>query len=266
VLTVVPQDNQGAQGEQPAQDNQQAAFSGQYANINPRSTERFLFLSDGTFTKFVHDGQGHGQFSVNGDTLTLTFPSSGSTFQLKIQGDKLMNPDTRQVFVRTGDAPAPAAPAEDSAQEGPPPPIAGEYTASGGSRILLLPDGSFTKFVAGGQGHGQYAVDGNDVKLTFTSTGFSQHFKIQRGNLLDVNTQQVWARTGEAPAPTMPDIAPPPPPADTPPPTVAVGQTKDQVTTAFGQPVKAAKIGAKEIFYYKDMKVTFTNGKVSNIQ
>ncbi len=69
----------------------------------------------------------------------------------------------------------------------------------------------------------------------------------------------------QAPAP-MTAIAPPPPPADAPPPTIAVGQTKDQVTTAFGQPARMAKLGAKEIYYYKDMKVTFTNGKVSNVE
>jgi ATP:corrinoid adenosyltransferase len=63
----------------------------------------------------------------------------------------------------------------------------------------------------------------------------------------------------------MPTIAPPPPPADAPPPTIAIGQTKDQVTAAFGQPVRIAKLGVKEIYYYKDMKVTFTSGKVSNV-
>ena len=68
-----------------------------------------------------------------------------------------------------------------------------------------------------------------------------------------------------APAP-LPDIAPPPPPSDAPPPTIAIGQTKNQVTAGFGQPVRIAKLGAKEIFYYKDMKVTFTNGKVSNVE
>jgi hypothetical protein len=68
-----------------------------------------------------------------------------------------------------------------------------------------------------------------------------------------------------APAAPMAAIAPPPPPADAPPPTIALGQTKDQVTAAFGQPTREAKLGAKEIFYYKDMKVTFTNGKVSNV-
>ena len=68
-----------------------------------------------------------------------------------------------------------------------------------------------------------------------------------------------------APAAPMAAIPPPPPPADAPPPTISIGQTKDQVTTAFGQPTRVAKVGAKEIYYYKDMKVTFTNGKVSNV-
>jgi hypothetical protein len=69
-----------------------------------------------------------------------------------------------------------------------------------------------------------------------------------------------------APAP-MQAIAPPPPPADAPPPTIAIGQTKDQVVAGFGPPVKTAKLGGtKEIYFYKDMKVTFTNGKVSNVE
>jgi hypothetical protein len=70
-----------------------------------------------------------------------------------------------------------------------------------------------------------------------------------------------------APAPPpMQAIAPPPPPADAPPPTINLGQTKEQVTAAFGQPTRMAKLGVKEIYYYKDMKVTFTNGKVTNVE
>jgi hypothetical protein len=64
----------------------------------------------------------------------------------------------------------------------------------------------------------------------------------------------------------VPGIAPPPPPADTPPPSIELGQTEDQVTAAFGQPAKIVRLGVKEIFYYKDMKVTFTDGKVSNVE
>jgi len=66
-----------------------------------------------------------------------------------------------------------------------------------------------------------------------------------------------------APAP-MQEIAPPPPPADAP--TISIGQTKAQVTATFGQPLKTSKLGAKEIYFYKDMKVTFTNGKVSDVE
>jgi hypothetical protein len=155
------------------------------------------------------------------------------------------------------------------AQEGPPPPIAGQYLAPGGSHLLLLADGSFTKFLGAGQGHGQYTVAGDTLTFTFTSTGFAQQFKIQGANLVDVNTRQVWARSGDAPeaAPApMQAIAPPPPPADTPPPTIAIGQTMNQVTAGFGQPLKVANLGGKVVFYYKDMKVTFVNGKVSNVE
>ena len=38
------------------------------------------------------------------------------------------------------------------------------------------------------------------------------------------------------------------------------------MTAGFGQPLRIAKLGVKTIFYYKDMKVTFTNGKVSNVE
>jgi hypothetical protein len=74
------------------------------------------------------------------------------------------------------------------------------------------------------------------------------------------------AAPAAAPAP-MAAIAPPPPPSDAPPPSIAIGQTKDQVVAGFGQPVRTAKLaGTKEIYFYKDMKVTFTNGKVSNVE
>jgi hypothetical protein len=85
--------------------------------------------------------------------------------------------------------------------------------------------------------------------------------------------------TGAAPAaPAAPvrgeaalaPIAPPPPPPDepaAPPKTLKLGQTKDEVVGNFGQPDKIVKLGAKEVYYYKDLgKVTFVNGKVTDVQ
>ena len=66
----------------------------------------------------------------------------------------------------------------------------------------------------------------------------------------------------EAPPPAI--EAPPPPPP--PPAEVSLGQTPDEVVAALGQPTKKAKVGTKEIYFYKDLKVTFLNGKVKDIQ
>jgi hypothetical protein len=77
------------------------------------------------------------------------------------------------------------------------------------------------------------------------------------------------SQTFTAGAAGPPPIAPPPPPSDTPPPppkTITLGQTKDQVVAAFGQPQKVATVGSKEIDYYPDMKVTLVNGKVTDVE
>lgn len=47
---------------------------------------------------------------------------------------------------------------------------------------------------------------------------------------------------------------------------IEIGQTPDQVKAALGNPDKIVKLGAKQIFVYKDLKVTFLNGKVSDVQ
>ncbi len=63
----------------------------------------------------------------------------------------------------------------------------------------------------------------------------------------------------------LPQIdAPPPPPAD--PQTIQKGQTQNQVLASFGKPEKIVKLGAKEIYYYKDLKVTFVENKVADVQ
>ena len=63
-----------------------------------------------------------------------------------------------------------------------------------------------------------------------------------------------------------PDIPPPPPPSDAPPATIALKQTIEQVVAIMGQPTRIANLGTKQIYYYKDLKVTFTAGKVTDVQ
>jgi hypothetical protein len=62
--------------------------------------------------------------------------------------------------------------------------------------------------------------------------------------------------------------APPafPEPAAQPPVRIELGYTTDQVAASLGQPDKVVKLGAKEIYVYKDLKITFLNGKVSDVE
>ena len=48
--------------------------------------------------------------------------------------------------------------------------------------------------------------------------------------------------------------------------TIQLGQSTDEVVAALGQPEKIVNLGAKQIYVYKDLKVTFLKGKVSDVQ
>ncbi len=48
--------------------------------------------------------------------------------------------------------------------------------------------------------------------------------------------------------------------------TIALGQTRDEVVAMFGVPTKVVQLGAKEIDFFQDMKVTFVKNKVANVE
>ena len=48
--------------------------------------------------------------------------------------------------------------------------------------------------------------------------------------------------------------------------TIQMGMTPDQVQGALGQPEKIVNLGAKQIYVYKDLKVTFFGGRVVDVQ
>ena len=68
---------------------------------------------------------------------------------------------------------------------------------------------------------------------------------------------------------TLAPIAAPAPVAAAPaaaPKTVSLGQTPDQVMGILGQPKNIMDLGAKKIYVYSDLKVTFKDGKVSDVE
>jgi hypothetical protein len=50
------------------------------------------------------------------------------------------------------------------------------------------------------------------------------------------------------------------------PPTLTLGLSVDQVRAIQGEPQKIVDLGPKQIYVYKDLKITFTDGRVSDIQ
>lgn len=95
------------------------------------------------------------------------------------------------------------------------------------------------------QGGGQQGGNGNDQQGGNDQGGGNQ----QGGN------QQGGGGGGQA------QQGPPPEPQQ-----IEKGQTPEQVKSAIGQPDKIVNLGAKQIYVYKDIKVTFVNGKVSDVQ
>jgi hypothetical protein len=83
----------------------------------------------------------------------------------------------------------------------------------------------------------------------------------QQTQAADQSEQEVASAGPAADSGAGPAAAPPPPPA-----TIALGQTVDQVTASMGTPTRIVDLGIKKIYIYKDMKVTFKSGKVSDVQ
>jgi len=47
---------------------------------------------------------------------------------------------------------------------------------------------------------------------------------------------------------------------------ISLGQTTEEVVAALGNPKRIVNLGAKKIYVYSDLKITFTNGKVTNVE
>ncbi len=138
-----------------------------------------------------------------------------------------------------------------------------------------------------------YATDSSVVVLLLSCNAYDNvvykadvQFPFPKGFLADVTFSRVQEALAEvfevappAGAPTVADPGPAPanqpaaqpaPPVETAAPaqpvTLKLGDTPDQVVAAMGSPDRIAKVANKELYFYKDMKITFVDGKISDIQ
>ena len=47
---------------------------------------------------------------------------------------------------------------------------------------------------------------------------------------------------------------------------ISLGQTTEEVVAALGKPRRVVNLGSKKIYVYADLKITFVNGKVTNVE
>lgn len=77
-------------------------------------------------------------------------------------------------------------------------------------------------------------------------------------------TQAEQEIVGSGPA-AVPSPAPGPAAPAGPPPTIRLGQSIDQVVGMLGQPKNIVDLGAKKIYVYPDIKITFNDGAVADV-
>lgn len=78
--------------------------------------------------------------------------------------------------------------------------------------------------------------------------------------------QEVAGQATEAGGPSANAAPAAPATAPAAPAEISLGQTIDQVTAILGQPKTISDLGTKKIYVYKDMKIVFVDGKVSDVQ
>jgi hypothetical protein len=83
---------------------------------------------------------------------------------------------------------------------------------------------------------------------------------------ITTNDDQQGAGGDAQPGPDQQASPQPAQPQQQEPATIQLGMSTDQVQSVLGKPDKMFNVGAKQIYVYKDVKVTFLNGQVSDVQ
>jgi hypothetical protein len=117
--------------------------------------------------------------------------------------------------------------------------------------VFVFPKGSLAKASAG-------QVEDTIGQLLTISSDDAQKGGDQGGDQQQGGDQGAQQGGGQQPAAPEQQQAEPA--------SIEKGMTPDAVEAAMGKPEKKVTLGAKQIYYYKDMKVIFLNGKVSDVQ
>ncbi len=104
-------------------------------------------------------------------------------------------------------------------------------------------------------------VIGQLLSISTDDQGGGEQQGADQGAQQPAADQQAAQPQGAAPAQPAAQDQPASEPAS-----IEKGQTPDQVQAALGKPDKIVNLGSKQIWVYKDLKVTFLNGKVSDVQ
>jgi hypothetical protein len=135
------------------------------------------------------------------------------------------------------------------------------------TEFLVKQDGAYLVFVSDPYNDVRYY---GQLKFPFPKNGNPNADEVMK-SIEEVVTVDAPADQPAADnsAPAQQPQQPAPAPAATPaaaPQTISLGQTTDQVVAILGQPQKIVNLGAKQMYFYPDMKIVFTNGKVSDVK
>jgi len=189
----VPDTSSSDQGsDQPLANPSQGAPQAQLAGLwDVQGTGAQIQLNpDGSFSQHAPDGQERpGHYTVNGDSLILTYIATGRSATFSIRGDTIYV-GARLAWVRHGGGPTP------SAVPAPAPIVPLRLPATYASaqnpadKLQLNADNTFS-LQEGGQGYqGTFAANGNTVELNI-SGGSKTTATIQGNNLTD-GSGQTW--------------------------------------------------------------------------
>ncbi|MGA7915136.1 MAG: hypothetical protein WCA00_07865 [Candidatus Acidiferrales bacterium] len=137
------------------------------------------------------------------------------------------------------------------------------------TEYLVKPDGVYLVFVSDPYNDVRYY---GQLKFPFAKNSTPNPDEVTKAIeevvTVDAPADQPAADNSAPPA-QQPEQPAPAPAAAAPaaaPETISLGQTTDQVIAILGQPQKIVNLGAKQMYFYPDMKVIFTNGKVSDVK